>query len=116
VPRRPRAQVRPLRKRTPPASTVDRPRGLGVAEIAPDLPEIEDGAEFAASPAPAPYIRRQPVVETAPRSAAPSSALPPRPTRGLVTDYGYIVSELQRTALTFGGLIVLLLVISRLLR
>jgi hypothetical protein len=113
VPRRPRAQVRPLRKRTVSRSTHDRRQPVDDAEIAP---ESLAGEEIAEVPAAVPYIRRRSIAETPPRASAVGPSLAPRSTRGLITDYGYVVSELQRTALTFGGLIVLLIVISRLLR
>lgn len=38
-----------------------------------------------------------------------------RQARVFVTDYSYVVTELQRVGLTFGGLILLLIVISRLI-
>jgi len=40
----------------------------------------------------------------------------PRSSRAVATDYGYVVSELKRIGITFGGLVILLLVVSRLLR
>ncbi|MGI8552138.1 MAG: hypothetical protein ACR2PL_15350 [Dehalococcoidia bacterium] len=70
-------------------------------------------------PAPAPYIKRGPAsVET---SAARTGALRGAPDgisragRFATTDYGYVVNELKRIALTGACLLVLLFVVARLL-
>jgi hypothetical protein len=60
--------------------------------------------------APRPYIRSRAAARTAVTSA---TAVGPRPSRALITDYGYVVSELKRIGLTFGGLVVLLVILSR---
>jgi hypothetical protein len=71
-------------------------------------PGISQDSGVAASTA-APYMRSRPV-------EAAAGAATFRASRGLITDYGYVVDELKRIGLTFGGLIVLLIVISRFLK
>ena len=44
-----------------------------------------------------------------------NQAMPGRIARPLVTDYGYIILELKRIGLTFGGLLLLLIIVARLL-
>jgi hypothetical protein len=66
-----------------------------------------------ARPAPVPYTRQ--FGQTTAYSRATAQAATPRASRMLVVDYGYVVSELKRIGLTFGGLIILLLIIARLL-
>jgi hypothetical protein len=109
VPRRSRGHV--YRKRTAPPTNA-RPRTEPAVEEA--QPEVMSGDLEAAAPAaqaPAPYVRRQSSVSTARPAAAP----PPRASRALVADYGYVVTELKRIGFTFGGLIVLLILLSRFL-
>jgi hypothetical protein len=69
-------------------------------------------AGISAVGAPATYRQR---IGRAPVTARVGPAASPRASRALVTDYSYIVSELKRIGLTFGGLIVLLVIISRFL-
>jgi hypothetical protein len=108
VPRRSRGHV--YRKRTvpPPAA---RESERTVAEEIQEEEVAEDGAVFEPVSVPAPYIRRQPSVTTARTGAAAA----PRPSRALIADYGYVVSEMKRIGITFAGLIILLIVIARLL-
>ena len=73
----------------------------------PEAASVE-GAETASQPARAPYGRGR---ATATVTAAPTT----RASRALITDYGYVVDELKRIGLTFGGLIVLLVIIARVL-
>lgn len=72
-------------------------------EQEPDAPRPAPTRYARRSSAPAPYAR--------PQAQAPT----PRASRMLVTDYGYIVSEMKRIGLTLGGLVLLLLIIARLL-
>lgn len=116
VPRRSRTQLHPLRKRVPPAPVRERrervePAHEEPAEILPD-----ELAAPEAAPATAPYIRRRPLeVPARPLTGAAATQAAARPSRGLFTDYGYVVSELQRIGITFAGLIVLLIILTRLL-
>jgi hypothetical protein len=106
VPRRSRGHV--YRKRLP--------AGAQVTPASAPSDEAIDGDEaltvqspVAAPAQPAPYARTRPVEAAV---AAPAT----RAGRGLITDYGYVVDELKRIGLTFSGLIVLLIVISRFLK
>jgi hypothetical protein len=108
VPRRSRGHV--YRKRTvPPVSPHSRSEPVLDETVAVENESSEPALVPPAQPAP--YVRRGPIVSAA-RPPAPA----PRPARGLVTDYGYVVSEMKRIGLTFGGLIVLLVIISRFLQ
>jgi hypothetical protein len=69
----------------------------------------EDQPSVAVLSQPVPYIRSGPVGVAV---GAPTT----RASRGLITDYGYVIDELKRIGLTFGGLFVLLVVISRFLK
>ena len=107
MPRRSRGHT--YRKRTAPPEP-ERLRGRSLP--APDAGEATDVdaqvVETATRPASS-YIRA--------RGAVPSSATPaPRASRAFITDYSYVVSEMKRIGFTFGGLIVLLVVISRMLQ
>lgn len=116
MPRRSRGHT--YRRRPTPAA----PGSNGAVSAAGDdaavaAVDVEDGVEqgaIAPRPAPAPYARRSsaPAPYARPQTQTPT----PRPSRMLVTDYGYVVSEMKRIGLTLGGLVVLLLIIARLLR
>ncbi len=117
MPRRSRGHV--YRKRTPTtsSSTIETPPQA--AEIAPEIEEADEGRaavatgeNVAVATAPATYRQR---IGLAPMTARVRPAGPQRPARAFVTDYSYVVNELKRIGLTFGGLIVLLVIISRLL-
>jgi hypothetical protein len=108
VPRRSRGHI--YRKRTTPPVPAGPSAGEDRSE--PDGVEEPVTADISTTQ-PAPYIRRQSAATTLSRAPAPAQA--PRAGRALVTDYGYVVGELKRIGLTFGGLIVLLIVISRFL-
>jgi hypothetical protein len=72
-----------------------------------DLPSLAGAPAVPAVPAP-------PVSGEAPVRAAPVAAARPAATpvsRGLVTDYGYIISELKRIFILSVGIIVLLIVL-----
>jgi hypothetical protein len=106
VPRRSRGHV--YRKRLPSGA-----QATAATTPSDQATEEEDSSADQGSVAvpehPAPYIRSRPV-------EAVTSPLAIRASRGLITDYGYVVDELKRIGLTFGGLIVLLIVISRFLK
>jgi len=116
VPRRSRGHV--YRKRTPLASTpLETPSTAG--EAAPEgepeeaaLTPAANGDGVAVITAPATYRQR---IGRAPVTARVGPATPQRGSRALITDYGYVVGEMKRIGLTFGGLIVLLIIISRFL-
>lgn len=70
------------------------------------------------APPPTPYIRRQPAASSSvpPASATATRAAQPVTTRAnrfANTDYGYVLNELKRIALTGGGIVILLLILSR---
>jgi len=63
-----------------------------------------------------PYVRRRPAAEPAAGSAeAAGGRAPMRQARALVTDYGYVLAELEKVGYTFAFLILLLIVVARLL-
>jgi hypothetical protein len=54
----------------------------------------------------------EPPVPTAPaRLSTPRTATTPAAPRGIVTDYGYVISELRRIAIITGVILLLLLVL-----
>lgn len=133
MPRRSRLHPHVLRKQNEPRSPArprqyrERERGLEDARTEPPpssepsiLPTAsneeavtESRVVTQVSPAAAPYIRRRPVAA----AGAPASARPAQSSRAerlSHTDYGYVVTELRRIALIGGGIVILLLVLSRL--
>jgi len=109
VPRRSRGHV--YRKRTVSSQSSRESRPVSEEAIEAIEETADDGAVFEPVSVPAPYSRRQPSASTVRSAVAPA----PRPSRALVADYGYVVSEMKRIGITFAGLILLLIVISRLL-
>jgi hypothetical protein len=107
VPRRTRMQAPIRRKRTPPTTTRRAP------EAVPDgQPAQDDAIEPAAG-----YVRRRPLPESSQgRAGVEAGRAPVRQARALLTDYGFIVSELEKVGYTFAVLIILLIVVARLLR
>jgi hypothetical protein len=115
VPRRTRGHI--YRKQAaPPASDPSRANGASTT-IEPaaegDTVTVATELEAAAVDASAHYVRRQTFTSA---RATPAVQTAPRSSRAVATDYGYVVSELKRIGITFGGLVILLLVVSRLLR
>jgi hypothetical protein len=110
VPRRTRAQVQIRRKRTPP------PASQRAAPEANDAPPSESLSVDADAATNAPYVRRRPVQDAAPSRDAAAARAPVRQARALVTDYGFVLAELEKVGYTFAVLILLLVVIARLLR
>jgi hypothetical protein len=109
MPRRPRAQVQTRRKRMPPPPVR---RTLPPEPVDTAAVEAEDSLQ--AAPAAA-YIRRRPNDGVRPTTTE-SVRSPARTGRALVTDYGYVLAELEKVGYTFAVLILLLLVVARLLR
>jgi len=65
----------------------------------------------------APYIRRRPGADPATGIPdATAARAPGRQARALVTDYGYVLAELEKVGYTFAVLILVLIVVARLLR
>jgi hypothetical protein len=108
VPRRTRVPIQQRRKRLPPPV-----RGRSAPQPAA-APEDAEAPEPAAA---VPYIaRRTDAVTSVGRTSELTRVPPVRQARALITDYGYVMSELERVGLTFGGLILLLVIVSRILR
>ena len=131
MPRRQRTQPHLLRKR-PESSTRTRPappreRRLPESPATPgtDANTTREAAIAEAltkpvtpAPPPTPYIRRQPAASsTAGTSTAPQVVQPAmtRANRFANTDYGYVLNELKRIAITGSGIVVLLLILSRII-
>jgi hypothetical protein len=116
VPRRSRGHLYRKRISTSPAPLEPRQRAT---EVPPDAAPDDEAvlvsalAEAGVSDEALPSYRQR--IGRAPVTGHVTAARPQRASRMLVTDYGYVVDELKRIGLTFGGLIVLLIVISRLL-
>jgi hypothetical protein len=109
VPRRTRTPVPTKRKRTPP------PASRRVVAEATDTPPPESLSVEADVGMNAPYVRRRPVQEVAPSRDAVGRP-PVRQARALVTDYGFVLAELEKVGYTFAVLILILIVVARLLR
>ena len=125
MPRRQRTQPHLLRKRpespTRAKPAAPRERRLPATTAAPDADALttRDAAIAEAlakpvtpAPPPAPYIRRQPVASTTAAAPAAQPAVT-RANRFANTDYGYVLNELKRIAITGSGIVILLLILSR---
>ncbi|HTE85726.1 MAG TPA: hypothetical protein VK821_13430 [Dehalococcoidia bacterium] len=113
MPRRSRGHTYRKRSSPPLPGRADEGATGGPPVLEPSA-ETDDGSDVASpaavptEQAPSPYIRRR-----APVAVAAPAASTARAARTLITDYGYVVGELKRIGLTFGGLIVLLILIAR---
>jgi hypothetical protein len=129
MPRRQRTQPHLLRKRSesPARPRQVPPRALSVTETVmepnTDATTSREAAIAEAlanpvtpAPPPAPFIRRQPVSTAAAAPGSVAATVPPATTRVsrlANTDYGYVLNELKRIAITGGGIVILLLILSR---
>ena len=57
--------------------------------------------------------RREPAGVIAATISSPATAAEPARARVMMTDYGHVVNEVKRIAITGGGIVVLLFVLSR---
>jgi hypothetical protein len=111
LPRRSRGHT--YRKRTPPIQPERAPAFVPAFEPGEISGEtVTESPPVAASAAPTRSFVRGRTTSTVPAATASPSV---RATR-LITDYGYVVNEMKRIGMTFGGLVILLIVISRLLQ